>query len=191
MKSICGQICEGGNLFALVQAICGHFEKALRGVWIYVSPTFDLTFPPVYIGRFFNFIRGISPQRRNEMGVGSKLRDKSDLVSKRRHYIQTLPPPYVLLYQHTSKKGEFWITQKYNISEIKNGQMFVKFQIFYEEKLQMCKKALKTISWKQKMQKKEALHILAVGSCFYLCLRHLIADFISTCFDFYVANTGN
>ena len=97
------------------EAICLLSSKQFVGisrksyeVFEYMSrPSLMWLFPPVYIGRFFNFIRGISPQRRNEMGVGSKLRDKSDLVSNRRHYIQTLPPRYVLLYRHTSKKGEF------------------------------------------------------------------------------------
>ena len=151
MKSICGPnlwrrqfVCSRpSNLWTFRESPTRCLNICLARLWS--------NFSPVYIGRFFNFIRGISPQRRNEMGVGSKLRDKSDLVSNRRHYIQTLPPPYVLLYRHTSKKGEFWITQKYNISEIKNGQMF---QIFYEEKLQMCKKGIKNNILETKNAKK-------------------------------------
>ena len=76
------------------QFVCSHpsnlraFLESRRGVWIYVSP--PLMLPPSPLLPIFQFHPPrISPQRRNEMEAGSKLRDKSDLVSTRRHYIQT------------------------------------------------------------------------------------------------------
>ena len=49
------KLLERGNLFALIQAICGHFQKVLRGVWIYISSSFDVTFPPRLYWPIFQF----------------------------------------------------------------------------------------------------------------------------------------
>ena len=96
---------QGKTLFALIQAICGHFWKVERGVWIYVSP--PLMLPPSPLLPIFQFHPPrISPQRRNEMEAGSKLRDKSDLVSTRRHYIQT-PVGMSYFTLTPSKRGKF------------------------------------------------------------------------------------
>ena len=92
-----------------------------------MSRTFDVTHVSPSIGPFFNLIPGISPQRRNEMEVGSKLRDKSDLVSNRRHYIQTLPR-FVLLYFGTPPK--------------RGKSIQPKISVFSEELLKIKKKIL-------------------------------------------------
>ena len=76
------------NLFALIQAICGHFWK-VDEVFEYMCLPLWCCRPPPLLPIFQFHPPRISPQRRNEMEAGSKLRDKSDLVSTRRHYIQT------------------------------------------------------------------------------------------------------
>ena len=91
--------------------VCSHpsnlraFLESRRGVWIYVSP--PLMLPPSPLLPIFQFHPPrISPQRRNEMEAGSKLRDKSDLVSTRRHYIQT-PVGMSYFTLTPSKRGKF------------------------------------------------------------------------------------
>ena len=93
---------KGSICFLSFEQFAGVSGKS-NEVFEYMSRTFDVTHVSPSIGPFFNLIPGISPQRRNEMEVGSKLRDKSDLVSNRRHYIQTLPR-FVLLYFGTPPK---------------------------------------------------------------------------------------
>ena len=92
------------------QLVCSHpsnlraFLESRRGVWIYVS--LPLMLPPSPLLPIFQFHPPrISPQRRNEMEAGSKLRDKSDLVSTRRHYIQT-PVGMSYFTLTPSKNGE-------------------------------------------------------------------------------------
>ena len=114
------------------QFVCSHpsnlraFLESRRGVWIYVSP--PLMLPPSPLLPIFQFHPlGISPQRRNEMEAGSKLRDKSDLVSTRRHYIQT-PVGMSYFTLTPSKKGELpqkhFLFRSFNISSTFNSRSY-------------------------------------------------------------------
>ena len=96
---------KGSICFLSFEQFAGVSGKS-NEVFEYMSRTFDVTHVSPSIGPFFNLIPGISPQRRNEMEVGSKLRDKSDLVSNRRHYIQTLPRFVLLFFGTPPKRGK-------------------------------------------------------------------------------------
>ena len=87
----------------------GISGKSTRCLNICVSPLWCCRPPPLLPIFQFHPPR-ISPQRRNEMEAGSKLRDKSDLVSTRRHYIQT-PVGMSYFTLTPSKKGK--IPQKH------------------------------------------------------------------------------
>ena len=117
---------KGSICFLSFEQFAGVSGKS-NEVFEYMSRTFDVTHVSPSIGPFFNLIPGISPQRRNEMEVGSKLRDKSDLVSNRRHYIQTLPR-FVLLYFGTPPK--------------RGKSIQPKISVFSEELLKIKKKNL-------------------------------------------------